>query len=260
MAGLLDRPTYYRAATEPAGAAVVRVTAGALTQAVDFALVRSAGVTVSGRVVRADGNTTIQHRLFLSGGSGTYTSSNVAAAPDGSFAFPRVPPGNYSISLSPGFPGGRPVPITVGEGDLGGIEFFVPLVRRVSGRIVVNAGNPFPKFSLSFTSSEATIDSSVGSGDSFALTLPEGDYRIGLRGFPFGYTVQSVMCGNTDLSRAPLSVRYCGYCGHSHLLPGATTGSLAKGSRSRGSSRWSWLSTEQSSPGRVSSAENGSVY
>ena len=63
MAGLLDCPTYYPAATQTAGASVVRVVAGVPTQGVDFTLMRSAGVTVSGRVVRADGNTTIQQRL-----------------------------------------------------------------------------------------------------------------------------------------------------------------------------------------------------
>jgi hypothetical protein len=63
MAGLLDRPTYYPAATQPAAASVVRVSAGVTTQGVDFALVRSAGVTVTGRVVRADGNTAILHEI-----------------------------------------------------------------------------------------------------------------------------------------------------------------------------------------------------
>ena len=115
----------------------------------------------------------------MSGGSGINTPSNVLVAPDGAFAFPRVPPGNYSISLSR-IPGEQPVPITVCETDLAGLEFFVPRVRGISGRVVLNDGSPLPRLSLSFTSSAATINSSVGLGDGFALSLPEGDYRIGL--------------------------------------------------------------------------------
>ena len=104
------------------------------TQGVDFALVRSAGVTRE----RASGSGRRQHNdpatalHECQGSSGAYTPFDVEAAPDGSFAFPRVPPGNYTISAVSRIPGGQPIPITVGEMDLAGLEFFVP---RSSGSI-----------------------------------------------------------------------------------------------------------------------------
>src|SRR5262245_22722635 len=154
LAGLLDRPTYYPAATQPAAAAVVRVTAGATTQGVDFALVRSAGVNVKGRVIRVDGSTAPQ-QLYMSSNSGNvFMPFNVQVERDGSFAFARVPPGRYSITLSPGFPGAKPLSITVGETDVVGLEFLVPRIRAISGAVVVSDGTPLPRFSLSFTSSD----------------------------------------------------------------------------------------------------------
>jgi Carboxypeptidase regulatory-like domain len=207
LAGLVDRPTYHPAAAQAAAAAVVRVTAGATTQGVDIALVRSAGVTVKGRVVRADGSTTTRHRLYMNGISGGVNMPfNVEADSDGSFSFNRVPPGNYSLTLSPGFPGSRPLSITVDETDISGLEILVPRIREVLAEIVINEESPLPRLSLSFTSAEGTIPFSLGTERTLRISLPEGDYRIGLSGFPLGYTVESVTQGSTDLSRALLHV------------------------------------------------------
>jgi hypothetical protein len=207
LAGLLDRPTYYPAAVQPSAARVVKVAAGATTQGVDFSLVRSAGVSVKGRVVRADGSTTTRQQLYMNPTSGgVYKPFNVEVASDSSFAFTRVPPGNYNIVLSPGFPGAKPFLITVGEIDVEGLEFFVPRVRMVSGEIIINDGSPLPRLSLSFIGSDATIPGNLGNGGAFRINLPEGDYRILLSGFPFGYTGESITHGSTDLSRAMLHV------------------------------------------------------
>ena len=160
----------------------------------------SAGVSVRGRVVRLPGAASaLRANLILPGPQPVTTSAVVA--PDGSFEFFNVRPGNYNLTLSVPVPFR---PIVVGSTDVTGIEFTVPPMRNTTGRAVLEGPGGLPQ-RLTFSVAHPTgtvVVSALLQGDAFNVLLPEGEYRVGVTS-P-GYSVRSVVHGSSDLLRGPL--------------------------------------------------------
>jgi TonB family protein len=127
---------------------------------------------------------------------------------DGSFAFERVLPGNYTVRLIPTtiVP---PTNIVVPNKDVANVEIALPPSKEVSGHIVVEAaGQRIPAVSLTLTG--ASNGMSVGisinpqADGAFKVTLPVGEFRV--TAFSAGYAVRSFTYGSTDLMREPLKL------------------------------------------------------
>ena len=210
VAGFVDSPTYYPRGTGAAGATAVNVTARATTANIDFRIERpSSGLTVSGRVIVESAQPSGNVQVMLNGGpSGTFTNLNVPVKMDGSFEFVRVRPGTYNISVSP-TPFSQPRTVVVTEKDVTGLELRIPWTAEVSGRVVVEGGDPVPNFQISFAGGGTRQASSYFSGQpnqpnqTFRATLAEGFYAVTASGIPQGFYIKSITSGTTNLLSDP---------------------------------------------------------
>jgi hypothetical protein len=132
--------------------------------------------------------------------------------PDGTFVFPDVTPGPYSLDLPPA----RDVLtgiVALGE-DVEGLEVAVPagvifsgLLRGVydaSGRAVsmsVGAAGISIRFSTAATSHVVPVGTRF-----FWSALPPGSYRVEIEGLPKGFSVRSLSAGSVDLTSRPFVV------------------------------------------------------
>src|SRR5262249_20214021 len=107
-------------------------------------------------------------------------------APDGSFEFTGVSPGIYNLETFPDNPAAM-FGIVVGQTDVTGIEFSVPVLVQVKGGIewaeVPAGGATGPPASVSVQFTRKNGDRMLAWGalarsGSFHFYLPEGDYRF----------------------------------------------------------------------------------
>lgn len=204
VAGLLEWLTYYPGVKNAQQARLVSVTAGRTVSATDFTLQRPVRLRVSGRIVRTRESVPLPQRIMLNGNSMNGQSQlTVSPAADGTFEFKEVTPGNYNLQVSPGIPGVSMQQFAVGDKDVEGLEFVVPLNRTVRGRIEIDGGTPTPPMSLSFIGARGnfTARSNSPQNATFSITLPEGEHRMSVTGFPGGLAVKSVTMGSVDLLR-----------------------------------------------------------
>lgn len=198
-------------------------------------------VKLSGRVTGMRPSTSLGAlNVYL---NGPIESVNAAVAPDGSFEFPRILPGNYTASLRPTPISVPAVTIMVPNQDLVGIEFAIPAAREVTGRIDVEDGAPLPRVVLRLNGvpnagggasiaaaastslaqlfvtpvrgaqgTQASFSLNLQPDGSFSTSLPEGEYRIvadiqnSAPGAVAPYSLKSFAYGATDLLKDPLIV------------------------------------------------------
>jgi TonB family protein len=160
-----------------------------------------AGVSVRGRVNRLPGaSAALRVNLILPGPQPVTTSAVVA--PDGSFEFFNVRPGNYNMTVSAPVPF---QPIVVGNTDVSGIEFTVPAVKNIPGKVMMEGGGALPPrviFNIGYPNGTTSIGPPLQPDGTFMVALPEGERRLGIT-VP-GYTVRSFSLGSLDLLREPL--------------------------------------------------------
>ncbi len=136
-------------------------------------------------------------------------------APDGSFEFSGVPPGIYNLETVPDNPAAM-YGIVVGQTDVTGVEFSVPVLIQVKGGIEwtdsPSAGAPAGTTSISvqFTRREGDRLLAWGalaqSGD-FHFYLPEGNYRFSISDIPSAFALDSVTSGDANILEDGLRVR-----------------------------------------------------
>lgn len=210
-----------RLVSVPASYRVVSATAGAVDLLSDPLLVTPeatpptirvvletdvAGAGVEGRVT---GNESARQVHLNAPG---FAPSTADLAPDGSFFFPRVIPGRYSIHATPGPIMAGAHQVVVGEGGLSDVEVVVPPEFTVLGRVDLVEAEGLPLMSarlredrdvrISFSNGGA----SIGRDGAFEIHVQEGEYAFGIDGVPPGYFVTSVQAGDLDLRTAPLRV------------------------------------------------------
>jgi len=200
QAGLVDLPTYYPGVTTTNGARSIQIAAGAVLERMDFTLALAPGVRVSGRVPLGAVRPAM---VRMTGGSrpAQMNMAMVQVAPDGSFEFLRVPPGNYTLIATPtnSLPN---LPLVVADKD---IDVGVPTGPgvKVSGTVGLGPQSPRPaNQKVVFTGSTAwtQVEASVSSDGRFELpSVPAGTYA--LRTVPGSLTSQgSVVVGDRDVT------------------------------------------------------------
>jgi hypothetical protein len=208
VAGLLNWLTYYPGVKDGGKSTTIEVTDASLKTGVDFTLQSPVGVRVSGLVTRSNPRATLPQFATLNNnpGNGVFEQLQIRVAADGSFEFFKVPPGTYQARIIPEVIGSQPLQITVLDKDVGGIEFLVPSMTTVSGRVIVDDGSPMPRMALSFVGSGGTVNAMVSRDGSFTIQVPEGDKRIVVSGIPSVYSLKSIALGSSDLILEPLKV------------------------------------------------------
>jgi TonB family protein len=205
-AGFLDSPTYYPGTSALSGATAVRVEAGASVMGISFSLTASAGVSVSGRIVRRPGTPASgTQRVVL---SGTPSPVETTANADGTFQFTRVRPGTYNVVVTPSVLL-HPVSIVVTDKEVSGVEIVVVPTVEVTGTLEVEGNGPRPRISLSFSpyrGGAGIPGAGLSANGSFRAVLPEGDYRMGWSNLPVGYELRAITSGSTDLLINPLKI------------------------------------------------------
>jgi hypothetical protein len=197
-AGWVDLPTYYPGVISITEARVVTVAGGAAITGIDFKMGRPAGLTVRGRVkLEAGALMPPNARVLMTGGGGAITNRNVVPPADGTFAFDSVPPGRYTIGVSP-TNGTSPQQIVVSDKDLE-IELVIKPTVVASGRVVVEGGGPRPRINLRFMSGTSSVTTAgVSPTGTFNVQLSPGTYRLEAGGVPSGYKLKSIAAGGMD--------------------------------------------------------------
>jgi hypothetical protein len=125
-------------------------------------------------------------------------------APDGSFEFLQVRPGNYWIDVDQA-PGTPSMDVTVAGTDISGIEIAVAPVFAVTGILSVEGGRARPDVTVKFDGDDYNAETEVKDGK-FTELLPPGEYRVQVTGVPTGYYLQSIVAGSRDLTANPLKI------------------------------------------------------
>jgi hypothetical protein len=147
---------------------------------------------------------------------------------DGTFEFPKVPPGDYFATVNgiANLPLPPSTPLVAGTEDISGLQIRVEVRTTVTGRatVVDAGGNVVPGFptgvSVWFfkgrfgglygnTRPDGTFGSSmttVRPDGTFSMSLTEGEHAIGFERLPPGYTVKSITSGSVDLLKNSLNV------------------------------------------------------
>jgi len=163
----------------------------------------STGVSVRGRVNLMPGAPAVPRVSLIVPGVRGSAPVVASVGPDGSFQFFNVPPGNYTLSLTT-----VPVPvrpITVINTDVGGIDFTVPPMRNIPGRVVLEGIGAMPQrltFLIGYSNGSTGVSAAVQPDGNFTAYLPEGEHQVAVNAL--GYTVRAITHGSSDLSRNPL--------------------------------------------------------
>jgi hypothetical protein len=138
-----------------------------------------------------------------------------AVAPDGSFEFSDVPTGIYNLETFPDNPSAL-YGIVVGNSDVTGIEFSLPVLVKVNGGIEwadsqgVAVPPARPSVSVQFTRKEGNRMLAWGAlahSGAFQFYLPEGDYRFSVSDVPSEFNLGSVTSGDANVLESGLRVR-----------------------------------------------------
>ena len=125
---------------------------------------------------------------------------------NGEFEFPKAPFGLYSLTTNPYERISRSV--IVDDDDSGPIDFRVPAIRQIRGRVVVEDGSPLPraKFKASVPGLGKRAETEIGPDGTFMLTLSDDEHDVELVAYPAPYRVKSIRYGSVDLLQRKLRV------------------------------------------------------
>jgi hypothetical protein len=218
---LVDEPTtYYPGTSSLETAESLTLAAGQEQLGVSIAVqppVR--GVTVTGRIVRADTGTDTDGspmvHLLKRGIATTSLQRGVPVAirrPDGSFTIPNVPPGDYildaSISQGPDRMEHGTVDLAVGTNDVHDVVVQTNRARALRVQISAESGLSLPRpLALTFRLESpgnnplgATV--SVTSGDSPELSLQGiiGVHAVRVTGLPSGWIIKSMEIAGHEIA------------------------------------------------------------
>lgn len=224
-------PTFFPGTARATEAAPVKVALGQETPNVDFTLVASRAVTVSGTAMRSDGMPFAGGRVTLSqevAGSTTSWSTSIASAAvgaDGTWQLRNVPPGEYELEASAQerdrLPERAAMTILVQGADVGGISLVADTGGTITGLVVTEDGQPAPAGSGRLRVSAESVAAGtsrfgVPRSDDDGVVGPDGRFEIRgvlgpstLRVAPLasGWVVKSIEGGDRDYAETPLEVR-----------------------------------------------------
>jgi hypothetical protein len=187
MVGVPTAPAGYTVTTPPQ---TVTVATGVETPIENVDFVLTANPSISGTVTASGTGVAGVTVTATPNGSGPPVGTVTAA--DGTYAFPLVPAGGYTVSVSPladfivSGPGSRPV--TVVTADVSGIDFALVKTGSVSGLVADTTGTPIAGATLTVTGPGAPTTLTTDATGAYSLgSLPPGTYTVALT-VPTGYT------------------------------------------------------------------------
>lgn len=194
-AGLVGLATYYPGQIDALRASVVTV-AGDAPATVDIKLVTPLGGRVSGRVTPppAQGS----DEIAVMSGVTLSEVAEVALGANGQFAFGRVPPGRYLVSIFPTPPGYGSLTVDVRDTDVAAIEIKRPTTYAVSGRVVTTSG-PIPVGLLAMVTDTSYVPIAINPDGTFTARAHSARHRFDYGGMPSGYRMTSVRAGGRDV-------------------------------------------------------------
>jgi hypothetical protein len=193
-AGLVGLATYYPGQIDALRATIVTVAADA-PSTVDFKLVTPLGGRVSGRVVPppAQGS----DEIAVMSGVTLSEVAEVRLTGDGQFAFGRVPPGRYLVSVFPTPPGYGSLTVDVRDADVTALEIKRPTTYMVSGRVVMSNG-PIPNGLLALITDQSYVPITINADGTFSARAHSARHRVDFGGMPSGYAMTSVRVGGRE--------------------------------------------------------------
>jgi hypothetical protein len=147
-------------------------------------------------------------------GSAFSTTLSTGMETDGSFKFPKVYPGDYTVRFGGPLPTGGPqstASVHVADADVTGVTLVIPRRHEISGRVVVEGGPAIARIGLRLRLSDSPVSAMaaqiiVQPDGTFRVTLPEGRGQLDVTGLPSDYSLKSLTYGDTDLRRNPLNI------------------------------------------------------
>ncbi len=214
-------PTYYPGTAIAEEAQRVTLAAGQEVSGIDFQLVTTRTVRVSGTALLSDGrpmanaNVMLFARAAIEGGMMSPQGGSTDAS--GGFIIPSVTPGEYVLQarVTPG--GSRrldvtetaAMPLNVGGEDVKNVMLVATRGARVSGRVTFDAAVPagtFENLRVFFPPADNELMMMGGAGNgqvtaqgTFDVRGVFGKRRPGLGGLPAGWTLKAVRIGGADV-------------------------------------------------------------
>ena len=208
---------YYPSAYAPSDGQALSIAPGGDLSGLVVLLPLTRGGAISGVVRRADGRTVDGLSVVAEpAGSGTSSGSGASTtvAPDGSFVFPALPPGEHILRV------GTDRLSATARVVLEGSDVVVPLVmsagHSLRGRFVFDVPPPVapappvgrPLFSILPADEYARVPTSnwtTRADWTFEVTGLQGQYRLQPPA-PSGWFVKAVRSGGSDITDAPIHV------------------------------------------------------
>ena len=214
-AGLVASPTYYPGVTTVRGAEPLSLQNGSTLRNINFAFLPETGFSVSGKVLGISPSLPypLRLRLYPVANPSSPMSQTVAVDVNGSFQFPRLPPGDYELAVVQTNPSSKPLLVEIRSADVTNLQIQAPLMSV--GRVVVDDGRPLPFAGATGPNPQdvATLISlnpggAVRANGGFGgnSIVPGEFYRLTITGIPFGYYVKSMVTGTVDLLSQPLKL------------------------------------------------------
>ena len=110
---------------------------------------------MSGRATRKNPRATLPQSVSLIAGTGGNQPVQASITPDGSFELQNVSPGRYQVRISPAIIGVQPLPVDVKDKDVNDLEFLIPYVSMVTGRVISKESDPAASITISFVGETA---------------------------------------------------------------------------------------------------------
>jgi protocatechuate 3,4-dioxygenase beta subunit len=197
----------------------VSIGVGSTAERVDIALIPAALATISGTVVDASGNPVTAGRV--SAGDRTRISSGASGAisPDGTFALPGLPPGQYILHAFKAVTnltndGLAMATVTIEGRDVDGVRLAYTHPSTVSGRIIADP-SVFPALQSSYSSvlvrslepqSSSASGGRINSDLTFTAAAYPGRHTVGLERVPPGWYVKVVRVDRVDVTDSTINV------------------------------------------------------
>jgi len=125
--------------------------------------------------------------------------AEVGVGANGQFAFGRVPPGRYLVSIFPTPPGYGSLTVDVRETDVTALEIKRPTTYAVSGRVVTTSG-PIPVGLLAMITDTSYVPITIKPDGTFTARAHSARHRFDFGGMPSGYRMTSVRVGGRDMA------------------------------------------------------------
>ena len=213
-------PTFYPGTGSGAEAQFITVTAGDNIKGLDFSLVTTPAVRVSGKLIDQQGHPQPPHQLNLVARSPLESQMGAIINTDGTFEFRNVPPGWYVIKAGRGSdsPGRErdfvAYSVTVGQDDVSGLILQMPPTTTIKGRVAFDSVTNMapPKTGIAFTTVPTDFDLApwtIAVGDvqadgTFEMKGITGIRRLQAATLPTGWMVKSITSDGVDVTDQPL--------------------------------------------------------